>query len=52
MSDILWDMSERLPRNPDQVHSPEAAELALMFSNIAWDECVGIGQDRPVAQPQ
>ena len=46
MSDIMKEMSERLLRNPDAAHSPEAAHVALMFANIAWNESVGLGHPR------
>lgn len=43
MSDIMKEMSERLLRHPDAAHSSEAAHVALMFANIAWNESVGLG---------
>jgi len=46
MSEVMKEMSERLLRNPDAVHSSEAAHVALMFANIAWNETVGLGQAR------
>ena len=39
-------MSERLLRHPDAAHSSEAAHVALMFANIAWNETVGLGHAR------
>lgn len=42
MSEIMKEMSERLLRQPDAVHSSEAAHVALMFANIAWNETVGL----------
>ena len=42
MSEIMKEMSERLLRHPDAAHSPEAAHVALMFANIAWNETVGL----------
>ncbi len=39
-------MSERLLRNPGGVPSSEAAHVALMFANIAWNETVGLGHAR------
>jgi len=39
-------MSERLLRHPAAAHSSEAAHVALMFANIAWNETVGIGHAR------
>lgn len=46
MSDIMQEMSERLLRNPDAVPSSEAAHVALMFANIAWNETVGLDYPR------
>jgi hypothetical protein len=42
MSEIMKEMSERLLKKPDAVHSSEAAHVALMFANIAWNETVGL----------
>ena len=46
MSEIMKEMSERLLRNPDGVPSSEAAHVALMFANIAWNESVGLSHSR------
>lgn len=46
MSDIMKELSEVLLRDPSQAHSSEAAHIALLFANIAWNECVGMGQPR------
>ena len=46
MSEIMEDMSERLVQQTDAAHSLEAVQVALMFANIAWNECVGMGGDR------
>ena len=46
MSEIMKEMSERLLRHPDAAHSSEAAHVALMFANIAWNETVGLGHPR------
>lgn len=46
MSEILKEMSERLLRNPEGVPSSEAAHVALMFANFAWNETVGLGHAR------
>ena len=46
MSEIMKEMSERLLRNPGGVPSSEAAHVALMFANIAWNETVGLGHAR------
>lgn len=45
MSEMLKEMSERLLRNPDS-SSSEADHVALMFAHIAWNETVGLGNDR------
>ena len=39
-------MAERLLRNPGGEPSSEAAHVALMFANIAWNESVGLGHAR------
>jgi len=44
MSEIMKEMSEQLLRNPAGVPSSEAAHVALMFANIAWNKAVGLGQ--------
>ncbi len=46
MSEIMKEMSQRLLRDPDGVPSSEAAHVALMFANIAWNETVGLGHAR------
>jgi hypothetical protein len=46
MSEMMKEMSEQLLRNPDAAHSPEAAHVALMFANIAWNKTVGLGHPR------
>lgn len=46
MSDMLKEMSERLLRSPDDPPSAEAACIALMFANIAWNEGVGLVHPR------
>ncbi len=43
MSEILMEMTERLLRHPSAAHSSEAAHVALMFANIAWNKAVGLG---------
>ncbi len=45
MSEMLKEMSEQMLRNPDGASS-EAAHVALMFAHIAWNETVGLGNDR------
>lgn len=42
MSEVMKEMSERLLRHPDATHSSEAAHVALLFANVAWNECVGL----------
>ena len=46
LSDIMKEMSERLLRRPDAAHTSEAAHVALMFANIAWNETVGLVHPR------
>ena len=46
MSEIMKQMSERVLRNPDDVPSSEAAHIALMFANIAWNETIGLIHSR------
>jgi hypothetical protein len=46
MSEILKEMSERLLRNPGGVPSSEAAHVALLFANVAWNESVGLDHAR------
>jgi hypothetical protein len=46
MSAIMKEMAERLLRNPGGEPSSEAAHVALMFANIAWNESVGLGHAR------
>jgi len=46
MSDIMKEMMERLLRNPEAAHSSEAAHVALFFANLAWNECVGLDEER------
>jgi len=42
MSQIMQEMSERLLRNPATPPTPEAASVALLFANVAWNESVGL----------
>jgi len=42
MSEIMKEMSETLLRNPGGVPSSEAAHVALVFANVAWNESVGL----------
>jgi hypothetical protein len=46
MSEIMKEMSEQLLLNPGGTQSSEAAHVALMFANIAWNETVGLGHAR------
>lgn len=46
MSEIMAEMSKQLLRKPDGVPSTEAAHVALMFANIAWNKTVGLGHAR------
>jgi hypothetical protein len=46
MSEIMKEMSEILLRHPSEVPSSEAAHVALLFANIAWNECVGLDRAR------
>ena len=51
MSDIMKEMSERLLHRPNDAHSSEAAHVALMFANIAWNKSVGLGQPTESYRP-
>ncbi len=51
MSEILKEMSERLLRNPEAIPSSEAAHVALMFANFAWNEAVGLSHSRKNYRP-
>src|SRR5271157_3792893 len=42
MSEIFKQRSETLLRHPGEIPSSEAAEVALFFANVAWNESVGI----------
>ena len=46
MSEIMKEMSETLLSNPEDVPSSEAAQVALFFANVAWNESVGMDQAR------
>lgn len=46
LSDIMKEMAETLLRNPRAEPSSEAAHVALMFANVAWNECVGMEHAR------
>ncbi len=51
LSEILKEMSELLLRNPKAIPTSEAAHLALMFANIAWNETVGMVHHREHYRP-
>ena len=42
LSEMLKEMAEALLRNPHRVPSSEAAHVALLFANVAWNESVGL----------
>src|SRR5271157_581624 len=46
MSEIMKEMAQILLRQLRKVPSFEAAHVALMFANIAWNECVGLDRAR------
>jgi hypothetical protein len=46
LSEIMKEMAETLLRNPSAEPSSEAAHVALMFANVAWNECVGMDHAR------
>lgn len=46
MSEILKEMAEQLLKDPGAVPSSEAAHVALMFANFAWNETVGLDHPR------
>ena len=46
LSEMLKEMAERVLRNPGDAHSSEAAHVALLFANVAWNETVGLTHPR------
>lgn len=46
MSDNMKEMAELLLRHPNKVPSSEAAHVALLFANVAWNESVGLDRAR------
>src|SRR5260370_2965790 len=46
LSEIMKEMSQTLLRNPGGVPSSEAAHVALLFANAAWNEWVGLDHAR------
>ena len=45
LSEIITEMAELLLRDPSEP-SPEAAQVALLLANAAWNECVGLDHAR------
>jgi hypothetical protein len=46
LSEIMKEMSVTLLRKPSGVPSSEAAHVALLFANVAWNESVGLDHAR------
>src|SRR5579864_6365698 len=46
LSEIVKEMAEMLLRTPGGEPSSEAAHVALLFANAAWNECVGMDHAR------
>jgi hypothetical protein len=46
LSEIMKEMSETLLRKPTGEPSSEAAHVALLFANVAWNECIGMDHAR------
>ena len=46
MSEIMKEMAELLLKRPGKDASNEAAHVALLFANVAWNECVGLDHAR------
>jgi hypothetical protein len=46
LSEILKEMAELLLRKPSRVPSSEAAHVALLFANVAWNGSIGLDQAR------
>jgi hypothetical protein len=46
LSEVMKEMAETLLRHPAAVPSAEAAHVALLLANIAWNESVGLGHPR------
>ena len=42
LSEMLKEMSEVLLSSSSNIPSSEAAHVALLFANVAWNECVGL----------
>jgi hypothetical protein len=43
---IMKEMASTLLRKPRKVPSSEAAQVAVFFANVAWNESVGLGRAR------
>jgi hypothetical protein len=46
LSEIMKEMAEKLLRHPGGVPSAEAAHVALLLANVAWNESVGLDHAR------
>ena len=46
LSEIMKEMLELVLRNPKAIPTSEAAHVALLFANVAWNECVGLDHTR------
>jgi hypothetical protein len=46
MSEILEEMANLALRQPSKAPSEEAAQVALFFANVAWNESVGLTDSR------
>ena len=46
MSEIMKEMAETLLHSPSAVPSSEAVHVALLFANVAWNECIGMDHAR------
>jgi hypothetical protein len=46
MSETMKEMAQVLLRQPHKEPSSEAAHVALLFANVAWNECVGLERSR------
>ena len=46
LSEIMKEMAEVVLRRPGEDSSDEAAHIALLFANVAWNESVGLDHPR------
>jgi len=46
LSEIMKEMAETLLRDSRRVPSAEAVQVALLFVQVAWNECVGLDRAR------